>query len=336
MPKKTGWKAQQSRQQVARKTKLALIALAVILGVILLAQAVRFTHSLFSPWKLSSSKQFLWNDQYNLNFIVKTKGIALVSFDPSQDKITIIDLPASTFIDTAHGFGQWQLGSVYDLGQSSALSGSRLLELSLTNFFGLPIEGMMDFSGKPAELTSQGIVDMLRKNPLSVLDLLPNVKSDFTPFELLRIKMALAGVRYDGISEIDLSQTGALDMSKLADGTTVYVADPQKMDSLLSVLADPKIKNEHQTIAVFNATDHSQLGSKVARLINNLGGNVIIVANFDSKIKQTIVTGNKSQTLDRLKQIFGKNDNIALTLNDQILARAQINVFLGEDYFQNQ
>src|SRR5437868_1087462 len=111
MPKKSGWKALQSRQQAARKTKLALIALAIILGVIMLSQVIRLTNSFFSPWKLSASKEFLWNDQFNLNFLVKTKNIALISFNPTDQRISIINLADNIFIDTARDFGQWQLGS---------------------------------------------------------------------------------------------------------------------------------------------------------------------------------------------------------------------------------
>ncbi len=337
-----GWKDVQIKRQIARKTKIALLVLTTVLLFLVLSQTVKFTQSLFSPWKLVSSKNYLWNGNFNLNFLIKSKGIALVSFNPLAQKMIIINLPDSTFVDTAHGFGQWQLASIYGLGESGKLGGTVLLRLSLTNFFGLPIDGILNFSGKYADLSATKIIDEIRKSPFSLIDILPNLKTDLTPYELTRLKLGLSGVRFDKITQINLQDTGALEKSKLADGSDVYIADDQKLDSTLSDLADPQIKTEHKTIAVFNGTDHPQLGSKASRLVNNLGGNVIIVTNYDSKIAYTQVTGEKSKTLDRLKQIFGppadtvSKDDTIVKIKDQILARAQINVFLGEDYFKNQ
>lgn len=337
------WKDLQSKKKVAGKTRLAVAALIILLGLIVVSSAIKFSQSLFSPWKLTADRNFLWNGDFTLNFLIRARNVALVSFNPSDQKITIVNIPGTTFLDVAHGFGFWQLSSIYDLGEGSKIGGDRLLKLSLINFFGLPVDGVLDFSGRYKLKKPQEIVDEIKNAPFALADMLPVVKTDLTPYELIRLKLALAAVRFDGITEINLGETGALTKSNLADGTPVLLADDQKLDYVLSGLADSQIKSEHKTIAVFNATDHALLGSRAARLINNLGGNVIIVANYDNKIVKTEVLGEKSKTADRLKQIFGppigeasKNDKLGLKIKDQILARAQINIFLGEDYFQNQ
>ena len=72
---------------------------------------------------------------------------------------------------------------------------------------------------------------------------------------------------------------------------------------------------------------------KAARIITNLGGNVIIVSNGQTNLKNTKVTGVKSKTLDRLKQIFEISGKIDPNMEELTSSRADINVFLGEDYF---
>jgi len=123
-----------------------------------------------------------------------------------------------------------------------------------------------------------------------------------------------------------------LDKENLADGTPVFTTDQIKLDSVLSDLRDPAIVSEHKSIAVFNATNHPQLAQKWARLITNLGGNVIQISNTSLRQDKTRIWGEQSQTLKRLTQIFSCCDKIEPQL-EGISSRAQINVILGEDFF---
>ena len=158
-----------------------------------------------------------------------------------------------------------------------------------------------------------------------------SLKTDLTLLELLRLKIGLSSVRFDKVKELDLDKLSVLDKESLPDGTSVYTADPIRLDSILSDLADPVIISEHKTIAVLNATNQPQLAGKWARLITNLGGNVIITANAGEKLRKTKVQGLQSATLRRLKQIFGSGDKISSQDENTISSRAQINLLLGED-----
>ena len=160
---------------------------------------------------------------------------------------------------------------------------------------------------------------------------MPVLKTNLTVWELFKLKVGISGVRFDKVKELDLDKLDVLDKEKLPDGTLVFTADPVKLDSVLSNLADPAIAAEHKSIAVFNATDRPQLAVKWARLITNLGGNVIIMANGE-KTKKTEVTGLPSTTLKRLQQIFGVVDQNKDPNQAAVPSRAQINLLLGEDY----
>lgn len=336
---KKDWKDIQSKKQTAKRTKLAFIALAVILGLVILGKGISLFKVFFTPWEKSPnfSRNYIWNGENNINVLIKAKEISLLNFSPQNQAIKIINIPDNTYIDVAKGFGKWQLSSIFGLG------GRELLRLSLVDFFGLPIDGILYFSDKYSKKDALSIVSEIRKNPFSALNLLPYFKTDLTPFEIIRLKMGLSGVRFDKIKEVNLDKADLLSKDSLADGTMVYSSDPIKLDSVFFDIFDPLLTMEHKTIAVYNSTNHPNLAQKAARMITNLGGNVIITTNGQSNLKVTKVIGEKSKTLDRLKQIFeitcrvGKKDTncdrIDLLKEDLVSSRTDISVFIGEDYF---
>ncbi|TSC86853.1 MAG: Uncharacterized protein G01um10147_728 [Microgenomates group bacterium Gr01-1014_7] len=297
-----------------------MITLGIVLSLLLLSQAVKLTQTMFSPWKVTSSKSYLWNGDFNLNFLIRAKEISLVSFNPKDQKINFINIPDATFLEVARGFGKWQVSSIYDLG------GDDLLRASLSQFFGLPIEGILDFTGKFSKMPTDSLIMQL-KDPFSLVSILQNLRSDLTPVELIRLKMGMSRVRFDKLNQVNLESKGILEKTGLADGTEVLTVDSQRLDSAISNMVDPVIKAEHKTIAVFNSTDHPQLAVKAARIISNIGGDVIITTNSEKRLEKTVISGEKSKTLDRLWQIFG-DPNLA----EEVSSRAQINVFLGEDF----
>lgn len=315
------WKAAQSKRQKVKRTKLALIILGIFLGILILAQVFKFAQTLLSPWHIKNlaQKSYTWNGDFNINIVVKDNKVFLLSFSPKNQTATILKIPDNTFLETAHGFGKWQIRSIYDLG------GHQLLKDSLSQFFGLPIDGFLE-----------GVfLDSIKKNPILSLTSLPGIKTDLTLVELIRLKLGLSGVRFDKIYMIDLEKSGALSPEKLADGTEILIADPIKLDSQIAGLADPNLKSERKTLAIFNSTNHPQLAQKAARLITNVGGDVIIMANSQLKLEKTQIFGEEGKTLERLKQIFGISGRIDPESEDQVPSRAQINLFLGEDFFRN-
>lgn len=302
-----GWKKVQSKIKKQKRNKLAYIAFALVLALLTLSWSIQFTKSLIG------SKSHNWTGEFNINLLVLTPQVSLFSYNPKEGKITLVNIPDETFLDVPDGFGQWQVRSVYGLG------GSRLLALTMTSFFGIPVDGFLDISALSAEQSAMEFI--------SGINLLSGLKTDLTPLELIRLKLGTRAVRFDKIAKVDLSSLGVLDKDNLPDGTPIFRADPARLDSVLAHFADPVILAEGKSVAVFNATDKPLLAQKGARLITNLGGNVIITSNAQMRLEKTVVTGEESKTLERLRQIFGRETGEA-----PAVSRAQINVFLGEDF----
>lgn len=320
-----GWKDIQSKRQTAKLVKLALTVLAIFLGILILSQTVKFTQMLFTPWKVSdSARNYTWNGDFTISIALLGKDVSLLSYNSQKQQITVVDIPQNTYLKVPHGFGNWQISSIYDLGPSLGLGGGKLMKDTLGDFFGLPIDGFIKFSGN--------FLENMRKNPLSLVGMLPDLTTDLTPLELIRLNMGFTSVRFDKIKRINLEEAGVLRKDQLADGTDVLIPDEVRVDGILADMVDLTIQSEHKTIAVFNSTLHPGLAQKAARLIGNIGGDVIIVSNSQQQFKDTKVVGEQSKTLDRLRQIFGSDGTIDPQLEDLVSSRANINIFLGEDF----
>lgn len=333
---RTGWKVIQSQNKARKKTKLGLVVLGLIIIFILISQIFRFVKVLNSSWKVANiQRNYTWDGTGNINLLIRSKNLSLVSYNPTDKKIMVVNIPNKTYLEAAHGFGNWQLGSLYDLGESQqGLGGDRLLRETLVNFFAQPIDGVLDFSGLMKQKTALEIIVSVRDNPIPV-NILANLKTNLTMLELVRLKLAISAVRFDKLSEINLEDS--LQTDRLLDGTEVFIADPNKLDLTLAGLSDPKVKNEHKTVAVFNGTDKALFAQQWARLITNIGADVIITANAEKKADKTIVTGEPSKTLDRLSQVFNSRckvadcDKIQNSDEDLSSSRGQINIKLAPD-----
>lgn len=89
----------------------------------------------------------------------------------------------------------------------------------------------------------------------------------------------------------------------------------QKSTILTLSFTDPEIYQENLSIQVVNATDVYGLGSRLADLITNIGGNVVLVSTADnqSNISKITYYKNISYTAKTLSRILGfpleKTDN---------------------------
>lgn len=318
--KKSGWKVAESRNKKNKKIKLALSVLLIVAVTIFAGNIFKLVSSLFKPFNNSfDQRSYRWDGGSNLYLAARNdadkENISLIVFSPGDGKLSIVNIPSQTYVEVPGGYGSWQIRSIFDLGEKDR-KGSAFLKSSLSDFFGLPIEGYIEFN-----------ILQVKNNPLNLLASKGNMRTDLTVLELIRLFFGLKGVRADKIVEFDLKSLGGLEEKSLADGSNVYVANT-RLDIFTSEnLADPDIRKEQLSIAVLNGTSFPGLAQKYSRMISNLGGNVIIADNSETQFKNSFVFGEESKTKKKLLQIFGsKYDKI-----EQPDSRAQVTVVLGED-----
>lgn len=87
------------------------------------------------------------------------------------------------------------------------------------------------------------------------------------------------------------------------------ISKESTMQELLEVTSsffvDPVILEEKQSIEVINATDVPGLGNRLANLITNMGGNVILVSSGDKAQKSEVLYIEKNYTAQRLAKVLG-------------------------------
>jgi hypothetical protein len=326
------WKTAQKKARLRRKVRVAALTLGLIIAIVLAGNFLRAIHTLFSPLSIQTNRTYNWDSNFNLNLVLNTNPLSVLSFNPVDNKIAILEIPDSAYIEVPGGYGSWKVGAIFKLGESEdPPKGAKLLRDSLQSFLSLPIDGVI--VRQQALGSSEQFINDLRGNPWQALMAVTSARTDLSPVELTRFVMGVKGVRFDKITTYNLEELGLLNSDKLADGEDILVGDSTKIDALLARhFTDTKVLGEAATIAVFNATEKPGLAAKTAQLINHLGGNVIIQGSFGSEVSGSAVEGSKEfpYTTKRLQQIFGSGTLQSLDKSASDVSRASVNLILGK------
>src|SRR5581483_7842937 len=116
--------------------------------------------------------------------------------------------------------------------------------------------------------------------------------------------------------------------------TATFVADPQvsldlAADNISSQLfGDDAIIKDKESISIRNASDLVGFGNRLARLISNIGGNVVSVETADSEAEKTqiVYSGSKSFTVKKLEKLLSVSAQ-----QTKVNSIADITITLGKD-----
>lgn len=340
------WGSWKREQKLKKRRKFAiLLRLALLASFFISAVVVGFL-----VLKVARSSSLPKNGRATVVFA--TKPVLLLSFEP-QGELTVVSIPEKTYVETSRGFGSYRIGVVWELGEQEKLGGE-LLKETTQEFLGVPVDGWVGSeNGKTRESAflqnwkmengKEEILSLKNKltswailiRPKELLNFGKNLKTNLTIFDLARVWLRAKNTRFDKINFLDLGQTTALSSLILADGSTAKTFDQALLDAVcLGLFKDSRFSNEHIAVEVLNGTDKQGLANRVARLINNLGGEVVSVANSPQKASRCQIRGEsqflKSFTGQRLGQIFG-----CIILPEKPHdSRADIQILIGEDYWQ--
>jgi hypothetical protein len=325
------------------KIKPLLVLFGILFGLLLLAKLISFLVALNTPLGINPSQKFSWDGRSSVNLVLVIKKDdaqtiqSVVNYNPLDQSINVLDISEQTYFELPKNYGSWKVGSIYKLGQEdNPPSGGKLMEQSIAKLIGLPIDGILVLK-KTEGQNGEEVISKLRQNRLSIISLLSNSISDLTPLEAAHLLWTLSAVRSDKVASLDFLQSNVTDSKLLPDSSRVLGVNTVKLDLFIRKnMADPNILEESKSIAIFNATSHSNLTSQVARTLTNLGGNVITTANTTASQPHSLVTFTKdSLTAQRIVEIYAPNCLKSCQINDDKVnqSRAEINIILGEDYY---
>jgi hypothetical protein len=243
----------------------------------------------------------------NFNFLSRSsfaligEGESLLVLSFEGDSGFILSFPKDLRVQVTRGFGEYELGKVYPLGELEG-KGSVLLKETLQETLSAPIFGFFqDASVKPTpQLISQVIFNALL-----------------------------------GKSNTDLSKTDLLLLylkSRKIDETKIEVLSFGT--NLDEVFKDRKVREESLSFEVLNATEHAGFAQASAKLIDHCGGRVVRIADASQKQIncEFLVSAGKidSYTIRWLKQIYP----CEVKAIETDTARADISLVLGEEYWK--
>lgn len=285
-------------------------------------------------------KQF-FSDGGRYNLILDLNPLLLLSLDPSGNGDAAVFIPNETYVNVPFGYGPYKAGSVYPLGDLDPdRGGGYLLTQTIQDEFGLPVEGYLKWLyKKPLKLnTSDDLIYFKNTffNFVSLFGKINQIKTNLSILQLFRLYLILINTRGDQFKFYNLDRYNILGDVKLADGSTASQIDPDRLDKTLEgVFSEAEILKENISISVLNGTSQTGIGSKVARIISNMGGRVVNIGNSDQKLAiRCTIAGknnlNQSITFRRIKQIFKCQNSENLNLNSQ----SDLTVTFGEAYLR--
>lgn len=341
-------KQKQQSKKAHSNVKLAFLALGIIILLVFLAKFLGAIISLWQPLGINITKteHYSLNSDISANIVFLSLGadtnnkISLVNFDPKGGRASVLHLSDQIYMDLPKGMGQWRVGSIFQLGQEEEPQvGAKLLKMSLTKLLGMPVDRIVITSNnKPIE----DLILEWRKNPFNILPFVSSSKSDLTKLEVMKLSWDMSRVRSDKITSLDFARSNITDSKLLPDSSRVLGVNTVALDVFIREnLADKSLSDESISVAIFNGTEVPGLASEIGRIVTNMGGNVVTMANTANlQAKTSVFTKDKdtkeSLTLNRLQQFLAPNClNKDCTVSDIRVdsSRAQINIVLGEDYY---
>jgi len=316
-------KAKRERKSIFLRRFFLLFLLLILLGGFF-----RFYQSV---------KRSSWQGDSRFNVVFNSSPLLIASFNNFEKEVNFLLIPQGTFIETIHGYGPCQSGSIEKLGEINN-QGGHFLAKSLETYLGLPVDGYL-FSLQDTSL--EGDLSSVKAYLLANFSLFSKARQEtsLTYWDLFRLWWYLKKTGTNKFNMVDLGATQASEEIVLPDGEKAIKVDPDRLELLIAqFFSDKKIKEEDLTMVVLNGTEHSGLASKMANLLKNIGGQVIKVGEITTFLKNDefnceIRSARKyrdSYTVKKISRIF----NCRWGGEDLLNERSLLVIITKENYWK--
>lgn len=256
----------------------------------------------------SFNKSF-FNKISRINLIITNSKNFNAVFSAEENNSFLFTLVPTEKIVLARGFGEYEIGKIYSLGELDK-KGGELLSQSVQEFWSIPIFGYVEsesINEKKILESKRGEIRKLIKNCI-----FGKCKTNLKNLDLLVLYFKLLKTNDNNI------------LSKKIG-----------LNEKINLLKDKKIRNEALAIEVLNSTDHTGLAEKAKNLLENIGGRVVRLSEAESHLNncKIIVKPNLivTYTFGFLREIYGCDIEKS---NEGAGNRADITLILGEGYWE--
>lgn len=267
----------------------------------------------------------IWNGDgaFSLVFSQKDK-VGYMLINPAQEEVIIATFPDKMMIQTAMGYGEYRIEKVSQLAKQEKIPLGVLLDRSMEQFLGRITEGyIVGLSGEKIDsqvFLWQGLVGLAQTN--------------MSRWDMVRLLFFLSGLRYEDVAVVDMEETDALVLDKLADGTDVYRVNQEELDKLvLKLFADPDYLRNSLTWEIFNATNHKGLASQVGRIVANSGFDVVGVRQSIDPVDSSKIVVSKDKVDNNIRE-FARHIGVTIEEIESDSERSSVQFYIAEDYWK--
>jgi len=306
----SSWKKLRVSAKLKRRLRILALAVVVVFATIIVSSAVAlyqfFTQPLAGAAGASGGAVVFPGGRFNLLLITLEdaedptsliRELSLITLDANENEAFMVRLPLEAEVLVPQGFGLNRLSTVYALG---ALSKPRanldLTALTVRKLLAVPIDGYIVTDASGLGQINQYLGDgwrMVRLLPNLLTEIRRRIKTNLTLPSLLKVGKFILRAR---------ASEDAWTISK----EELY--DWQHLDlELEKHFRDTKIVEERLKIQVLNGTEKPGLARHVARYVENLGGDVIAIGNFErTGLKRSFMVTQQPEahTVKRLSKVL--------------------------------
>lgn len=283
-------------------------------------------------------RKTVWTGKNRLNLVFRVKPLFIASFDPSSESLNILIIPEGTFIEAIHGYGPYRAESLVKLGEMEGYGGD-FLAGSLQEYLGLPVDGYVLTGGQSWPTDDAGAAKKLIVWEIVKL-LEGRGETNLSAWDLLKLGWQINWLRGNRVNLFNLAEMTVFSEITLPDGSQAAKIDTARLENIISRLFfDEEIRNEGLSIVVLNGTHHVGLASQAAKIISNIGGQVIGLGGFEEADHyqekrcetRSLVKYKESYTVKKLNKIFG----CSWGGEERYQQRAEVVLVTGEDYWRH-
>ncbi len=299
-----------------KKTVLLLLGVFVVALIVASFLLIRM-----STWDGRSAVSFLVvfseDNEESLH-----RPLAIVTLQPEDHSLDVIEIPDTLKIDAIYGYGQYASSALYGLMKLEKRDMS-FLTRTMAFQFGIPVEHVVMLSEKKQNVD----IDLLANSFWN--QMLFKEVSTFSYLDRVKAWWYLTHVRKDKMTSIDMMSSG------LVHGDALDIV---KCDQVVSqVFPDPKIREEQISVAIVNTTGEAKLGARLGRMFFNMGINVVRVTDSKDVYEKTKLVYSYNDHKDFLATKIIRNiftipkENVFQDTSTTEDYRADLVVLVGED-----
>lgn len=277
------------------------------------------------------NNESLWDGKNNFNFTLWTGDqFYIISYRAGLDEVNVVHVSGDTYVPLAHGFGEYPASSIWRMGELEKFGGGQLLQRSTQFFFGVPMQGWGKVDAKikdqRSKLTKRELTWMLLKLGISS-------ERNLSVWDIIRIISKVSSLSSADIHNYSLDKTRASEEIKLPDGSVAFKVQEEFLDGIVKdVFRDTTVLNEGIIWLIINQTDYQGLAADVARLINNISGEVAAYANRDEWRKRGIYCTKPLICQSYTAKLLSKSLNLTIQSETIDESRADAVIVLDDNY----